>query len=352
MGGAEKLLVDLLPELRRMGDDVSLLCFNGVRTDFYDQLETCGIRTYSFGSHGVYHPSQLYKLWRLLRRERFDVVHTHNTAPQLFAAIVSLLVSVTLFTTEHSTSNRRRAWPWFRPVDRWMYGRYRRVICISEVAQQQLLAHLSGLSNTCVIPNGIRLSAYADDSSEGRPCTELRTQGGRYNCIMAARFRHPKDQMTVIKALARLSGDYHLWFAGVGDTLEDCQALVAQLGLEARVHFLGFRRDIPALLKGADVVILSSAFEGMPLAALEGMASGHPLLASNVPGIREVVSGYGLLFPYGDDRKLAELIEKVCTDESLRLATVSRCRERAAQYDIARTARAYHDEYRRADNSL
>ena len=108
-GGAEKLMVDLLPKLKDKGFDVELLLFDGVDTPFRRELERKGIAVFDLGKGGsVYSPLKLVKLIPFLKR--YDIVHTHNTAPQLFAPIGSMLRSVNLCTTEHNTSNRRRAW--------------------------------------------------------------------------------------------------------------------------------------------------------------------------------------------------------------------------------------------------
>ena len=111
IGGAEKLMVDLLPRLKQRGVEVELLVFVGNRTMFYDQLEREGVKIAAFAEKGsVYNPLHLIRLYRFLKKNHFDVVHTHNTAPQLFAALVAVLCSVVLCTTEHNTSNRRRNW--------------------------------------------------------------------------------------------------------------------------------------------------------------------------------------------------------------------------------------------------
>ena len=111
-GGAEKLMVDLLPRLKVKGYDVDLLLFDGTATPFRRDVEDAGINVFDLGNEGsVYFPSKLMKLIPYLRK--YDVVHTHNTAPQLFAAISSLVGCGILCTTEHNTSNRRRKWKWY-----------------------------------------------------------------------------------------------------------------------------------------------------------------------------------------------------------------------------------------------
>ena len=140
-GGAEKLMVDLLPRLKQKGLDVELLLFDGTDTPFRRDAEAAGIKVHDLGKGGsVYSPLHLFRLIPFLRK--YDVVHTHNTAPQFFAAIGSVVCSVLLCTTEHTTSNRRRGWTWYASVDRWMYSRYRKVICIQR-KRKTIFASLS-----------------------------------------------------------------------------------------------------------------------------------------------------------------------------------------------------------------
>ncbi|MCE6983773.1 glycosyltransferase, partial [Pseudomonas frederiksbergensis] len=79
---------------------------------------------------------------RIMRH--YDVVHTHNSSPQLFVAIASLFCNVRMFTTEHTTSNRKRNWKWYAPIESWMYGRYEHVICISKIAEEKLREYMGG----------------------------------------------------------------------------------------------------------------------------------------------------------------------------------------------------------------
>ena len=145
--------------------------------------------------------------------------------------------------------------------------------------------------------------------------------------------------------MQHLPDDYRLWLAGDGVARSSCEALAAEMNLSERVCFLGVRDDVPALMASADVVVLSSHYEGMSLASIEGMAAGKPFIASDVEGLREVAGGAALLFPHRDHRRLAELIRRVCEDDSLRTEVVAGCRERAMRYDIGHTVDGYEKIY-------
>lgn len=352
-GGAEHLLVDLLPRLRDRGYEVELLLFDGTRTPFYERLEQAGITVYSLGHgvHAMHNPFLLCRLVRFLRRHRYDIVHTHNTPCQLIAAAGSVLCSVVLVTTEHNTSNRRRGWTWYRPIDRWMYGRYERIICVSHQAEENLVKSLGSrelYARIGTIPNGVNLQAFSQARNSAAAGMSAGKAKGQYILIMVSSFGPAKDQPTLIRAMAELPDNYSLWLVGEGDSRrrQQCEELARQEGVSGRVKFLGLRHDVPRLLASADVAVMSSAWEGLPLSAVEAMASCRPVVASDVDGLREVVGGAGLLFPHKDYRRLAGTIRRLCEDGRLYAEVAQRCLRRARQYDIARMADGYGQVYR------
>ncbi len=350
-GGAERLVVDLSKQMKLLGNEVEILLFDGTETPLRAEAEAAGVpvRALSKGWQAMRNPLLFFKLLRELRKNRYDVIHAHNTSCQLLIAVASYFQHLRLVTTEHNTDNRRRRWRGYRPVDRWMYRRYRRIICVGDETRQALAAWLalSDLtSRLTVIPNGIDMSKF----TEAIPSEDITSQRGRM-ILMVSAFRPQKDHPTLIRALSNLPKEYRLFLAGGSETDEDrkyqndCKQLVSELGLGDRVRFLGVRSDVPQLLAAADVVVLSTAYEGMSLSLLEAMAAGRPLIASDVPGVHDLVSGAGLLFPFGDDRRLAELIRQVCEDPSFAAEVGVKCRARAADYDVAETARRYLQEY-------
>ncbi|WP_297900468.1 glycosyltransferase [uncultured Parabacteroides sp.] len=339
-GGAEHLLVDLLPKLKSTGHQVDLLLFDGTYTPFYEQLEEQGIEIYSLG-HGMYsmyNPLHLFQLKRIMRK--YDVVHTHNTPCQLLAAIASGRTPL-LVTTEHNTFNRRRTWKGWSAVDRWMYGKYARIVCVSQSTEEKLIDYLQDDSickRIITIPNGISLERYRN----AVPDENLRRQyTGKHIVIMVAAFRQQKDQKTLICAMKQLPETYVLWLVGEGENRYECEMKVASLGLKDRVLFLGNCTNVPSLLAVADIVVMSSHYEGFSLSSIEGMASGKPCIASDVPALSEIVGGAGMLFPCGDACRLSALIQQVCEDKILYQQVTKRCRKRAMRYDILNMVASY-----------
>lgn len=344
IGGAEKLMVDLLPRLKGRGVEVELLLFVGNRTMFYDQLEREGVKITSFADKGsVYNPLHLIRLYRYLKKNRFDVIHTHNTAPQIFAAIVAMLSSLSLVTTEHSASNHRRNWKWYRPIDKWMYGMYSKIICISDSTESNIREYLGcdkSDNRYLTVYNGVDVDKFAN----AQPRSDYQIH--KKVVIMVAGFRYEKDQDTLIRAMQYLpKEEYELWLVGDGVRRSELENLVATLGLNELVKFWGIRGDVPSLLKSSDVVVMSSHWEGLSLSNIEGMSVGKPFIASDVDGLHEMTQGAGLLFTHGDDKQLAELIQALMNDEGYYKQVAAQCLDRARQYDISRMAEGYLGVY-------
>lgn len=339
-GGAEKLMVDMLPRMKALGVEVDLCVFDGVRTPFYEELESRGVKIIPLG-HSVYSLVNVWGLLKLMRK--YDVVHTHNTPAQLCAAIANLFVQTRLITTEHSTNNRRRGKKWLKPLDKWLYRSFEKIVCVSEVAALHIKDYVGEESiYTITIPNGICISEFeqAEESKE-----LLRDYGDCKKCVMVAGFRYEKDQKTLIRAYCSLPENHHLFLVGDGEKRQELEELIKSLRLESRIHLLGIRKDVKELLKAADVIVMSSHREGLSLSSLEGMASGRPFIASDVEGLRDIVGGYGVLFPHEDAQALAREIRKLCEDGGYCKEVVKRCQERARMFDIGVMVERYMDLY-------
>lgn len=351
VGGAETLVVNLVPRLRAMGDEVDVCVFDGTETPLMRRLrrENPGVRIWKLGK-GYYNPLFIAKLVPIMRR--YDIVHTHNSSPQLFVAIASVLCSVELCSTEHNTSNRKRGWKWYAPVESWMYGRYGHVICISKVAEEKLREYMGGAwmdessklyRRISTIDNGVDVAAF--HASEPLPADVAGRQKDDFVVTMVAGFREAKDQDTLVRAIAMLPSQYKLWLVGDGVRMATVRALVEELGVEGRVRFWGLRTDVPRVLKSSDVVCMASHWEGLSLSNIEGMSAGKPFMASDVNGLREVTKGWGVLFPESDAKAVANELTRLHDDADYYRAVADRCWQRARQFDIAKTAKRYQQVY-------
>ena len=249
-----------------------------------------------------------------------------------------------IITTEHNTSNRKRGNWLLRLIDKWMYAKYDRIICISDQAETNLRKHLnigtSDKSRIITIYNGIDIQKIR----EATPLDDLKSN--RFLIVMVAAYRPQKDQATLVRAMTKLPHDqYEAWLIGDGECQYEVEKLVKSLDAEDYVKILGVRTDVPRILKTADVIVMSTHYEGLSLSNIEGMAAGKPFVASDVEGIQEVTKGYGVLVPHEDAEALAKAIQRLHDDQDCYHRVADRCNERAQQFDLRDMVNNYNNVY-------
>ncbi|NQU33082.1 MAG: glycosyltransferase [Bacteroidetes bacterium] len=349
-GGAEKLVLDLALLLKKRGIHVEVLSIKNPylssNGSYCDILKRQGIPVHFLNNSKFYAPINIYRCYRFLKNNKYDIVHSHLFPTLYIVAGANCRSSfrTTLIATEHATTNNRRSILLFKLLDKLVYKSYSQVICISEGTKESLNLYLNQRMNMIVINNGIDNVAFY----EAEPISIkslLKVNNTPFLILQIASFRKAKDQDTLIHAMTYLPNDIHVAFAGDGERISLCKKIVEKLNLQNRVHFLGVRNDLPCIIKSADVVVVSSHWEGFGLAAVEGMASGKPVVASNVKGLAEVVRGAGMLFEQGDFAELARLILQLKNDKLLYISVSEKCIIRAEKYNIKRMTNEYENVY-------
>lgn len=352
IGGAEKLVVDMVPLMQKGGHTVDVLLFDGTDTSFKKQLQEQGIRVFSLGyNNSVYNPKFIFKLIPIIKR--YDIVHTHNTACQYFVAIAKCLGNCSknkFITTEHNTNNRRRSIKGFKLIDQWMYRRYNAIVSISDKATENLKRFIGNDYPVSTIFNGIDVQKYKSALPLDLNLFSQSYANHKTIVCMVAGFRVQKDQDTLIRAMKLLPETCELWLVGDGTRRSELELLVKEERLEQRVKLLGIRSDVPQILKTSDIIVMSSHWEGLSLSSLEGMSVGKPFIASDVDGLHETVNGYGLLFPHEDYQSLARIILDLIKDQDYYKKISDACLNRAQQFDIQNTVNHYLNLYRKIYN--
>jgi glycosyltransferase involved in cell wall biosynthesis len=172
------------------------------------------------------------------------------------------------------------------------------------------------------INNGIDVELYRERNGN-KLREELGIKKDEIVLGMVGNLRPEKNHKLLISAFTKVEKEVkniHLVLAGRDFMEGEIQRFAEATGVKERIHFLGERDDVPRLLGIFDIFCLSSLYEGMPLTLLEAMASGVPVIGSDVLGINEVITDNinGLLFPKNDEKKLAELIKRLLRDNDLR----------------------------------
>jgi len=350
-GGAEKLLVDIVPRLNQKGIMCDILTLIDKETPFKQELEKRNVKVFGLSkTMSVYNPRFIFKITPWLKQ--YDIIHTHLFQPQYWTGIAKALFSpkTHLITTEHSTTNRRRRIKIYKPIDRFIYGQYDKIISISEATMQKLIEYIGMQEKMIMIPNGIDVNHFKNAEPVERKLLNNRLSEEDFIVTMVAGFREEKDQDTLIKALSNLPQSIKLILVGDGIRRKYCEQLAENLGVKERVFFLGIRNDVANILKSSDVIAMSSHWEGLSLSSLEGMASGKPFIASNVPGLKEITKGFGLLFEEGDEKELAKLILQLKENKEYANKVASACYERVKHFDINIMANELAEEYKKYGN--
>ena len=281
------------------------------------------------------HLPTIAALAALLRDLRPLALLAHGFPEHLIGRQAGLRAGVpVLIQVEHNS--RERYTPWSRWLSRRLAAKSTALVGVSEGVRQSLLAQGLPADKTLAIPNGIDLARFTEPGGE-------REAG----LVMSARFARQKNHATLIDAMALLAARHveaRLQLAGTGPLMARIRARVVRLGLEGRVSFLGHHADMPGLLRSRAVYVLSTHFEGMPLALVEAMAAGCACIASDVIGVRGVIEDgvTGLLVPEGDAPALAEAIARLLHDAALAARLGAAARERAmAEHGLALMRQRY-----------
>lgn len=336
-GGAEKLLLDTLPLYRKAGIEMDVLLLwdnNQPFTVALKALNCCKVIVLNESDNyrDIYALSNIFNLRTYLKE--YDIAHVHLFPSLYFVRLASFGLPVKLLFTEHNTSNRRINNKKFKLLERWCYNGYQKIICISDEIKLLYSLYLNLPDRLVVIKNGINLDTIFSAESYIKSAVAESIHEKDVLLLQVSGFREQKDQDTLIKALPFLPSHYKVVLVGDGERKNDLISLVNFLGLQNRVLFLGLRMDVANLLKSVDLVVLSSHYEGLSLASVEGMASGKPFLASNVPGLKGVVEGAGVLFTQGNAEELASKIKELMHNAELYSQVANACKERAKQYDV------------------
>lgn len=342
--GAAKLLLNIVPHQISQGHQVLILALASVNPSYKTQFEQIGCNYIAILQEGksLKSISLLFAIKKKI--VEYDIVHAHLFPSFYWIALIKYIfkIKAKIVFTEHSSENNRRK-KWLLPVERFIYKQYSAIIAISETVKDSLNSYINIKLPIHTVFNGIAIEQFKNATPLNR--LQVNIPENCFVLTQVSRFGPEKDQMTLIKALKSLPTNIHLVLVGDGHLLKNHIREVKSLQLEDRVHFLGIRNDIPQIMKMSDIVILSSHFEGFGLAAVEGMAAAKPVIASNVPGLRQVVLGAGLLFEKYNVQELNEHILKLFNNKEYYTKIAVQCYNRALIYDSVNVAKQYEDIY-------
>ena len=308
-----------------------------------------GVKLFELNRRNGNDPFLVAELYRLFKRERPHVVHTHRWGTLLEGTLAARLAGVPYVVHgEHGTLETRRRNAW---IQRRLWHHVDRVLSVSSRLAERMAREIAfPLDRITVIRNGLDLNRFQPAPDRAAAKQALGIAPDRLLIGTVGRTVPVKDHPTFLRALAHVRSagiGFAAVIAGTGPAFQDTQRLVESLNL-SEVRLLGNRDDVHEILSAFDIFVLSSTSEGLSNTIQEAMATGLPVVATNVGGADElVVDGQtGILTPSGDDRAMAEALVTLARDESHRTALGRSGAERArAHFGIERMFRDYEEMY-------
>lgn len=353
-GGAQKLIEESVPLMNQFPYiHVDVLLLDDNKNVFDVKLRDIGIKVGIVPLRKPLSPLNIFHIRNYIKSGKYDIVHAHLFPTIYWVALASKSIvknKPKFVMTEHNTHNRRRERGYLRFIEKMIYSCYHKIISISDKTKLNLIKWLKPKKNQLdkfvTIHNGIDVDKFKLASPYAKYTLHSNfTEETKLVCMVGS-FTKQKDQGTLVRAFKSLPQNVHLLLVGEGEFRKEVESLSKQLLLDSRVHFLGVRYDIDRILRTVEIVVLSSNWEGFGLVAVEGMAAGKPVVVSEVPGLKEVVKGAGLLFPQGDSEKLAKILISLFENEVLYEEARRDCVQRAGNYDIKTMVKNYIKEYR------
>ncbi len=314
IGGAQKLVTQFISAASKQNIESTVISFrDNAAASNLDLIHSAGADVVIFQSHSLLDPGRLRRLIGFLRLEKFDLIHTHLSYANILGCLAGHYAGIPVVATLHSTGHDVHRDPRLAPHLEGIVLRYfaRRIIAVGHTvaaAQQRRL----GSRTLDVIPNGVPAPPPISAQTRQSLRREIAGDGSCVVLIAVGRFVEAKGYEDLIEAFASLHRQHPqtvLVIAGVGRLFEKIKAKISELQLEDAVHCLGERSDVSQLLAASDIYVSSSHREGLPVALLEAMMAGLPIVGTSVGDIPKVVTPeVGIVVPPHQPTCLADAL--------------------------------------------
>jgi glycosyltransferase involved in cell wall biosynthesis len=318
--------------------------------DWARELEAAGVEVFALDRQPGFHPTLAHRIAHHASRRGVDVLHCHHYTPFVYGGLARLETrGLSVLYTEHGrlsdaspTLKRRLVTPLLARLANEMYA-------VSEDLRRYLVTAGFPAARVGVITNGIHVGSPPDAEAVRRAKQLLGTVDDRPIAAAIGRLDAVKDLSVLLDAFDQLSRrEARLVIIGDGPEAHNLQAHATTRGLNARVHFLGYRQDVRALYPGVDVLVNTSISEGISLTLLEAMAACVPIVATAVGGTPEVVVDgvTGMLVPPRSPAAVALALDELLRspDRRKQMSIAGRARVEAL-FTFERMASLYFAAY-------
>lgn len=322
VGGSQRQITYLLGGLERSRWQPELVFFRN-HSFLVDELRAQGIPVHHIPKRGRIDPRFVAAYARLLRRNRYDIVHAFSLTAELWTLVAGRLARMRAPLVSSVRGLYLDQSELFWRLKRHVIANSAAVIANARAgAQAASLRSGIPLERFTVIPNGMLPIEPLPTGCAARLRRSVGAPAGRPFGLFVGRLVREKNLPCLVKALMRIPPGSRPWIAlaGNGPMRATIESMREAAGLGDDLRFLGERDDTVALMQAADFLVLPSSFEGMSNVLMEAMSVGCPVIASDVGGNPELVEDgrTGLIFPSDDAAALATQLERMCTDAGLR----------------------------------
>ena len=307
IGGAERIVYQLSSDLKDEFDSVHVASTGGL---WESELSAKEIQHHKILDIDSKNPLTvikiLYSIGQIIKNNEITIVHTHHRMAAFYIRLLKLVHPKLIHVyTAHNVFKDKLP----------LYGfalKNAKSVAVGEAVNKNLKEDV-GITDSRVIYNGVVLKETDDQVDE-----IVGYDGTKLGCI--ARLSEQKGLTYLIETMSLLTmKNIRLFIVGDGELRNELENKVEELDLQDSVTFLGYRKDIVECINSFDFLVSSSLFEGLALNVIETFMNGKTMVATNIPGINEVVNAEnGILVPVKDANAMAKAIEKMATDPRLR----------------------------------
>ena len=324
MGGAQAFLYNLVKNLDNDIFDIYIIGIKNIGP-FKEKFKNLSVNTYTLNVTNIYDLHSFLRLFRLLKIINPDILHTNLFYSHIMGRLVSIFFDFKVIGTIHNTLHYNLFMKLLLKITDFLND-YNIAIC-KKVKEVLLEKKISKPNKIKVIYNSVVYDRYQNEldlTEIDKYKNDLALKNNDKVLISIGRLEKPKGYLNLIKSIKILDNkydNYKLLIIGKGNLYQAIKKEISKNNLEQKIKLLSEREDIEKLLKISDIYIMSSLWEGLPISLLEAMASGLPVITTDVGGINEVIDNNrnGLLVEPGNIEKLAYEIENILQSDNEKL---------------------------------